>query len=114
MGRISGKSFDRNRLSKKYPFVKAEKRATFVGDKNLIMEMGTIKFANETEKDFFFEIPFIDDLYNIMLVVRDTGTGESAHVNVYVDNTHSNDKKIRVVASAAFTGQVDIVAVKVG
>ena len=49
-----------------------------------------------------------------MLVVRDTGTGESAHVNVYVDNTQSDSKKIRIVASAAFTGKVDIVAVKVG
>jgi len=114
MGRLKGKSFDRNRMAKKYPFVKAEPRSTFVGDQDLIMEMGTVKFNNESEKYFVFEIPFKDDSYNIMLVVRDTGSGESAHVNIYVDNTNSDTEKIKIISSAKFTGLVDVVAVKVG
>lgn len=114
MGRLKGKSFDRNRMSKKYPFVKAAKRTTYVGDQDLVMEMGTLEFNNEIEKVFTFESAFKDSSYNIMLVVRDTGTGESAHVNVYVDNTASDTEKIKVVASAKFTGKVDVMAVKVG
>ena len=113
MGRYKGRSVDRNRYGKQYSFRRAPRRMSFVGDQNMIMEMGILTFSNETEKDFKFEVPFDDDKYNIMLVARDTGTGESAHVNLYVDNTASNAEKIRVVASAAFTGKVDVVAVRV-
>ena len=49
-----------------------------------------------------------------MLVPRDTGSGESANVNLYVDNSNSSAEKIRVVASAPFTGVVDVMAIKIG
>lgn len=114
MGRFNARSFDRNRFTKKYPFVRAPRRPTFVGDQNIIMEMGTLEFSNEDEKIFKFEIPFNDDQYNIMLVARDTGSGESAHVNLYVDNTRSNNRQITVVSTARFTGKVDVVAIRVG
>ena len=113
MGRFKGRIIDRNRLVKRYPFARAPKRPTFLGDNSIIIELGKLTFANEQEKEFFFEESFADTEYNIMLVPRDTGTGESANVNLYVDNTRSTTEKITVVASAPFTGEVDIMAVRV-
>jgi len=113
MGRYKARVIDRNRFSKKYPFVRAPKRPAFIGTSTIALELGTLDFNNESEKDFVFESSFSDTEYNIMLVARDTGTGESASVNLYIDNSLSDTDKIRVVASAQFTGQVDIVAIRI-
>jgi len=113
MGRYKARVIDRNRFSKKYPFVRAPKRPAFLGTTDIALELGTLTFNNESSKDFYFEAKFDSTDYNIMLVARDTGTGESAAVNLYVDNALSDTDKVRVSASAAFTGQVDIVAIRI-
>ena len=113
MGRFKGKIIDRNRLVKRYPFARSPKRPTFLGDNSIVIELGKLSFVGEQEKEFFFEEEFPDINYNIMLVPRDTGTGESANVNLYVDNTRSTARKITVVASSVFTGDVDIMAVRI-
>lgn len=113
MGRYKGKSVDKNRLSKKYPYIRAPKRMTFIGDKDLSIELGTLLFQNEISKTLKFEVPFDDSEYNIMLVSRDIGTGQSASVNIYVDNQSSDRTKVTVSASAPFTGEVDVVAIRI-
>ncbi len=113
MGRYKARVIDRNRFAKKYPFVRAPKRPALLGSSTIALELGTLEFNNEQEKDFNFEVKFSDTEYNIMLVARDTGTGESASVNLYVDNALSDTDKIRVVASAPFTGKVDVVAIRI-
>ena len=114
MGRFKGRTIDRNRFGKKYPFVRAPYRPSIMGDNEIVMELGKLLFNNEQSKVFKFETSFPNSEYNIMLVARDPGTGESANVNLYVDNASSDRSKITVVASAPFTGEVDVVAVKVG
>lgn len=113
MSKFKSKSVDKNRMVKKYPFVRAPKRTTLQGDGDITMELGSVSFVDAVEKTFLFEESFSDDRYSIMLVTRDVGTGESANVNVYIDNTRSDKSKVVIVASAAFTGIVDLVAVRV-
>ena len=48
MGRYKGRSVDRNRYGKQYSFRRAPRRMSFVGDQNVIMEMGILTFSNET------------------------------------------------------------------
>ena len=85
MGRFKARTIDRNRFGKKYPFVRAPYRPSVMGDTDLVLELGKLQFNNEQTKEFKFEVAFTDSNYNIMLVARDTGTGESANVNLYVD-----------------------------
>ena len=115
MGKIRGKIIDRNRYSKRYPFVRAPKRYTYLGDDNLSIELGTVSFDNETEKQFTFEAAFPDTDYVVMATARDTGGGDvSAQVSLMVDGSTIDRSFVKIIASSPFTGEVDVIAIKVG
>ena len=80
----------------------------------MAIELGRLSFSNEAEKLFTFEEPFTDTNYAITVIPRDTTASDSAHVNIYIDNDRSNANQVMVVASAPFTGEVDIMAIRVG
>ena len=116
MGKIRGRIVDRNRYSKRYPFVRAPKRYTYLGDEYLAIELGTLTFTNDTIRQFNFEAPFEDTDYVVMATPRDTATNAagSAQVSLMVDGSTLDRSFVRIIASSAFTGQVDVVAIKVG
>tara|TARA_A100001037_G_C14929553_1_gene535398 strand:- start:477 stop:830 length:354 start_codon:yes stop_codon:yes gene_type:complete len=116
MGKIRGKIIDRNRYSKRYPFVRAPKRYTYLGDDELSIELGTITFSNETVKQFNFEASFNDTDYAVMAMPRDSAAAAdgSAQVSLMVDGSTVDRSFVRIIASAPFTGQVDVIAIKVG
>lgn len=116
MGNIRGKIVDRNRYSKRYPFIRAPKKYTYLGDEYLAIELGTLTFTNETEKQFNFEAPFPDTDYVVMATPRDSA-GESigsAQVSLMVDGSTIDRSFVRIIASSPFTGQADVIAIKVG
>ena len=116
MGKIRGRIVDRNRYSKRYPFIRAPKRYTYLGDDYLAIELGTLTFNDETQKQFNFEAPFSDTNYVVMATPRDTASNSvgSAQVSLMVDGSTLDRSFVRIIASDNFTGQVDVIAIKVG
>lgn len=114
MAKMKGRLFDRNRLSKKYPYVRAPKRNVYVGDKNLEMEILQVNFVNESSKEIKFEFPFTNSEYQVALTPRQTaGDADSASVNLTVDPNGRSATGFTIRASAPFTGKVDVMVVKI-
>ena len=116
MARVKAKSIDRNRLAKKYPFVRAPKRMSFFGDNDIIIELLTVTFTNEAQKVVTFSEPMPSTDYRVAFSPRDT-TNEyvnSANINLYVDAASTDANQVQVLASAPFTGVVDIIIIRVG
>ena len=114
MARMKAKSIDRNRLAKKYPFVRAPKRMSFFGDNDIIIELLTVTFTNEARKVVTFSEPMPSTDYRVAFSPRDTSGSDSANINLYVDAASTDANQIQVLASAPFTGVVDIIIIKVG
>jgi hypothetical protein len=113
MARIKSRTIDRNRFCKKYPFVKGRKRLTFQGDKDMSIEVMSVSFSNEHEKTVAFEVSFPDGSYRIALSPRDNTASDSANVVLSVEDNISNKDQIKILASAPFTGIVDVIAIRV-
>tara|TARA_Y100000034_G_scaffold111419_1_gene144484 strand:- start:117 stop:464 length:348 start_codon:yes stop_codon:yes gene_type:complete len=113
MARIKSRTIDRNRYCKKYPFIKAPKRLTFVGDKDMVIEVLSVTFSNESSKTVSFEIPFADDQYRVALSPRDNTATDSANVSLSVEDSVSDKSQIKILASAPFTGVVDVIAIRI-
>ena len=116
MSTLRAKLFDRNRYTKKYPFVRAPKRETYIGTQALAIELGTLTFNNESEKTFVFEASFPDDSYSVIAMPRDSkpSADGSAMVSLAVNGLTQDAKQVTIKASAPFTGQVDVVAIRIG
>ena len=116
MSSLRAKIIDRNRYSKKYPFIKGPKRPAYLGDNDLAMELGSLTFTNENTKTFTFDAPFSDDQYTVVAMPREISTvaDGSAMVSLAIDGLTADKTKVTIRASARFTGKVDILAVKVG
>lgn len=113
MSRLLGRTRDRNRFTKKYPFVRAPQRLTVETQQTLEIELLTLEFNNESSKEGTFEQSFPDTTYRALISPRDTGAGDSANVALSIDDNLSDRFKITVNASAPFTGIVDVVALRV-
>ena len=116
MARTKSRSIDRNRFSKIYPFIKGPKRFTFMGDKDMVIEVLKVSFNNQSEKTVSFEVPFEDDQFRVALSPRDTTSSDSANVSLSIDDyvAGTNKSQIRIIASAPFTGEVDVIVIRVG
>jgi hypothetical protein len=113
MARLKARSVDRNRLAKKYPFIRAPKKMGIFGDKDVIIELLALSFNNESQKTGFFETPYTDTDYRIALSPRDETSDDSANVNVFIEDSLSDTSKVTVNASAKFTGIVDVIVIRV-
>ena len=113
MGRYKAKLIDKNRYCKRYPYIRAPKRLTYQGSSDMALELGTIVFNNQSSGSFTFEIPFDDINYNVVAVPKDTTADDSAQVNIHVDKANSSRHQVTVLASAPFTGEVDIIAIRI-
>lgn len=114
MGSLRARLIDRNRYSKRYPLIRAPKRLSYLGDSNMSIEVGSITFTNAESGTLSFEIPFIDTSYQIIISARDSGDAGGADVNIWVDNATTTASLVTVKSSAAWTGVVDVFAVKIG
>lgn len=112
MGTLRGQLIDRNRLSKRYPLVRAPVRLTYIGDSDLAIEVGSIYFDNAESGVLTFDAKFIDTSYQIVATTREYGSAEAPNVNIYV--TNKTQSSVQLNASAPFTGYVDVFAVRVG
>jgi hypothetical protein len=121
MAKARARLVDRNRLSKRYPFVRAPKRLTWQGTQQIEFELGSITFDNEDQKTFTFEAPFENTTnLSFFAMPRDLSLGgesysdsRSANVNIYIPNAGISKDAVIIVASAKFTGVVDIFAVRI-
>ncbi len=114
MARLKGRSIDRNRMAKKYPFVRKPKRMGIYGDQDLIIELLSLTFSNESSKTGYYEIPYADTTYRVALSPRDTTSTDSANVVLSVDNDQTDLEKVTVLSSAPFTGIVDVIIIRIG
>ena len=114
MARVKSRTIDRNRFSKVYPFIKGPKRLTFMGDNDMVIEVLSVTFSNEESKTVTFEIPFKDDQYRVALSPRDNTSSDSADVVLSIEDSISDKSKIKILASAPFTGVVDVIAIRIG
>ena len=114
MGSLRARLIDRNRYSKRYPLIRAPKRKSYLGNQNMAIEVGSIYFDDTDSGTLPFEVPFIDTSYQIIATARDSGDSGGADVNIWVDNATTTSSKVVIKSSAAWTGYVDIFAVKVG
>ena len=78
------------------------------------MEAITVVFSNEESKSVKFEHSFPDDTYQVIVSPRESDSSESANVNLYIDDDLSDRHKVVIVASDKFTGEVDIIAIRIG
>ena len=116
MSKLRARIFDRNRYAKRYPFIKGPKRLTYMGDSDLSIELGSIKFDNESEKIFTFEAPFVDANYVVVATPRGASASDSmsSQVSLAVDASSLDKFQVKILASAKFTGWADVLAVRVG
>ena len=114
MARLKARSIDRNRLAKTYPFIRLPERRTFIGDNDLILELITLEFQNESSKVGNFETPFNDTDYRVAISPRDTSNSDSANVSIYVNDSETNTSQVTIESSAPFTGVVDVIIIRVG
>ncbi len=113
MARIAGRSRDKNRFSKKYPFVRAPQKITVETVGTLEIELLTMQFENESSKTVSFQEAFTDTTYRALISPRDTSSSDSANVSLSIDDSTTDQFQITVNASAPFTGIVDVIAMKV-
>lgn len=115
MAKMKGRLFDRNRLAKRYPYVRAPKRHAYLGDKNLEMEALRVTFNNESSKVITFEFPFIDTDYTVALSPRQTAdsSADSAAVNLFVETASLGPNGFTIGATSPFTGEVDVMVVRI-
>ena len=115
MSRVKFRLVDKNRLVKRYPFVRTPKRLAMQSDgaNSIAIEIGKLHFNNEDFKSFRFEESFDSADYNIVAVPRQSTTTDSADVNVFIDTAASDKEQVTIGASAPFTGIVDIFAIQV-
>ena len=113
MAKMKGRLFDRNRLAKKYSYVRAPKKHVYVGDKDLHIEVIQAKFNNEQRKTVKFEHSYLDSNYTVALTPRQTAseTVDSAAVNLYVLSKSANS--LVIGATAPFTGEVAVMVIKI-
>ncbi len=114
MARMKGRLFDRSRYVKKYSYVRAPKNLSYIGDKNLEMEAIRVSFNNESSKEVKFELPFNGIDYNVSLTTRQTASEseDSASVSLSIDPNGRDESGFTIRASAPFTGQVDVLVVR--
>lgn len=114
MQRLSSKTIDRNRFNKKYPFVRAPKRLTYVGQGDLNMEYGTIYFDGGTEGYHNFQVPFPGNDYNITIsAVAPVGETLPEGLTFQVDSARSNSETLWITSNMPFEGMVNFLAVKI-
>jgi hypothetical protein len=113
MAKLRAKIIDRNRYVKRYPFIRGPKRYSYLGDENLAIELGTLTYSDESEKTLVFDVAFTDSNYTVVAMPRSTGTS-STHISFMADGSTLTSASVKILASANFTGQVDVLAIKVG
>ena len=115
MAKMKGRLVDRNRLVKKYSYVRAPKRLTYLGDRDMELEAVQVSFDNESEKQVNFEFPFSDENYQVSLTSRQTASesDDSAAVTLSVEADSRTATGFTINASAPFTGEVDVLVVKI-
>lgn len=113
MSKIKARSFDRNRYGKKYPVVRSPKRLSFMGDADMEIEVLTVTFTNQEEKEVVFEKEYIDTNFRILVSARDTTSGDSAQVALAIDEAQTTTSKTKIEASAPFTGKVDVIVIRI-
>ena len=79
----------------------------------MVVEIFNVTFSNESEKTASFEIPFEDDQYRVALSPRDTTATDSANVTLSVEDSTSDKYQIKILASAPFTGVVDVIVIRI-
>ncbi len=115
MAKMKGRLVDRNRLVKKYSYVRAPKRLTYLGDRDMEMEAVQVDFNNQSSQNVNFEFPFSGLDYQVSLTSRQTAseTDDSAAVTLSVEADSRTVNGFTINASAPFTGQVDVLVVKI-
>ena len=115
MAKMKGRLVDRNRLAKKYSYVRAPKRLTYLGNRDMELEAVQVSFNNESSKRINFEFPFNDANYQVSLTSRQTASEgvDSAGVTLSVNSVDKNENGFTILASAPFTGEVDVLVVKI-
>ena len=117
MAKMKGRLVDRNRLVKKYSYVRAPKRLPYLGDRDMELEAVQVSFSNESSKQVSFEFPFNDANYQVSLTSRQTesatGIDASAAVSLSVEQGSRTANGFTILASAPFTGEVDVIVVKI-
>jgi hypothetical protein len=115
MAKVKGKLVDRNRLVKKYSYVRAPKNLSYIGDKNLEIEAVQVSFNNESRKEVKFEFPFKSTDYQVALTPRQTASesADSASVSLAVIASSITLTGFTISASAPFTGEVDVLIIKI-
>ena len=87
---------------------------SYLATENISIEVGSITFTDSDSGTLAFELPFLDDSYQVVVAIRDTGDAGGVNVNIYIDSVNSSKREVVVKASAKFTGIVDVIAVKTG
>ena len=113
MARITGKLRDRNRFTKKYPFIRAPKREVLESTGTIVLEFLSLNFQNSDTASGNYEVPFSDTDFRVLLSPRDTTNEDSANVVVSLVAAGSNTETVTVQAPAPFIGVVDVIAIKV-
>ena len=113
MARLNARRKDKNRFTKRYPFLRAPSRYVLETTQTIELEYLAIEFSNSSQESGFFESPFTDTNYRLMMSPRDTTGGDSANVALSVLDSLTDTSKVTITASAPFTGIVDVVAIRV-
>ena len=114
MARLNARRKDKNRFTKRYPFLRAPSKFVLETTETIELEYLAIEFSNSSQETGFFESPFTDTNFRVMISPRDTTSGDSANVALSILDAQTDTSKVTIISSAPFTGIVDAVAIRVG
>ena len=105
------KKRDLNRFRKVYPYIRRAPRPSYVADKLVIVEIGSIVFTNSSEGSHTFSESFT--LAPIVTGIPfDSNSNHSADVNIFISAVDKNSFTFKT--SQAFTGEIHFHAIQVG
>lgn len=113
MAKVTTRTVDRNRFSKKYPLIRAPRRPVLQADSGLEVEVLTVEFNNEETKSADFESAYPNKDFRVIVSARETTSSDSAQVTLAIDDDLTTTSRVKIDASAAFTGTVDVIVLRV-
>ncbi len=113
MAKVTTRTVDRNRFSKKYPLIRAPRRPVLQADSGLEIEVLTVEFNNEESKFGVFESAYPNTDFRVLVSARETTVNDSAQVTLAIDDASTSTTQVKIDASAAFTGTVDVIVLRV-
>ena len=106
------KKKNRNRSRKTYPYLIKKPNYTFTADKEVVIEVGSVSFSNETGPVTWTFTESFKETPIVTAISVDSENNSEADVNIFVSSVSATS--VSFESSHEFTGTVDFHAIFIG